>query len=455
MTGLFPIPRPSGFFAVLIAAAALLTGGLRNEPALNLLGTLLLAVLVYSCLGVFFTGLLNRRKALALSVVIGTETVDTGKNGELYIKAGDGSDGAAIRFYRLPAVLFRCELRMETRDGRVIRHFADPAGERFSSFPVKERGAYYSDPVSTDNGSRAGCRFLIFDAPGFFMLSMPLGRNEKLRLLALPLPAPEPVLLPAKSGGTERQYEARYGKSGDLTDHRPYVSGDDPRRINWKLYGHAPLGELFVREGDPKLPRYSRLLILIDTDADRLLYNREEARLAVDLLCENALGSALALMERGSDIHIGSAGNGISGCGEENSSPNAAALTLAFPAAVSRPAPLIHDLPGASSGMGVLVFSLPRNLAGTSAPGKSDISALDNFLKNREEGQETDIVFLFERESNRASELKDAAAACTNFYNERKGIRSVHFAVSRNVQSEPVKAAFPLSTGKGKPDDSR
>ena len=286
-------------------------GGLRNELALLLLGTLFLAVLVYCYLGIFVLGLLNRRKALALSMVIGMDAdymaaVDTGGNAELSIKTGSGFNSGKNRFFRLPAILIRCVLTIETRDGRVIRHYADPGAAQYSSFPVRERGAYYSG-LSSDDG------FLIFDATGFFSLSLPMARREKLRLLALPLPAGERLALSINSGGTERRNEVRYRKKDEFTDQRPYVPGDDPRRINWKLYGHAPLGELFVREGDPLPASHARLLMLIDGEADNTLFGAEEARRAVDLLCENALSAGLEFLRQGIDITIGYTGSGPTG----------------------------------------------------------------------------------------------------------------------------------------------
>jgi len=359
-------------------------------------------------------------------LVIISETVSTGKEGELLIKAGSGDTPKGKRFRRPPAVLIRCELCLATRDGRVIRHYADPGFESVSRFPVTERGAYYSAP--------AGDRFVIFDAAGFFRLSLSLPLNDGPRLLALPLPAEEIPGFSLNSGGTERRNEPHYRKSDELTDHRPYIPGDDPRRINWKLYSHAPLGDLFVREGESEPPPHSRLLILIDTEADLSLYTIEEARRAVDLLCENALAIALEFSARGMDIHIGCAGGIHAGGihadgpipgGKEESGPlNAAALAaaLAWPAAVTGYGK--GDLPGASRDGGVVIFALPR--AWTSSA--QSLSSIDRFLKNREARLGTDIVFLYNAEGKRAAELEAAAAVCVNLYNRKSGVHAVKAA---------------------------
>ena len=443
IAGVLPIPRTLGSFIILVMLLAFTAGKLRNELALTLLGTVFLTILAYCFFGVFFLGILHRRKARLFSMAVVSETVSAGKEGELLIKTRGGAPLKKNQFWKFPAILIRCEFRIETKDGRVIRHYTDPGIETYSRFPVNERGAYYGD----------NDKLVIFDAPGFFRLSLPVGnpgpaephdhapQGGTPRLLAFPRPVEESIRLPLKSGGTEQRTEPHYRKSDELTDHRPYVPGDDPRRINWKLYGHAPLGELFVREGEPEPPPRSRLLILLDTEADQALYTVDEGRRAVDLLCESALAAALEFSAQGMDILIGYTGGKISGGKEESGPLNAAELAsaLAWPAAIFTPGPAKaadnkkrkiaepHEaafravLPKAPDGMAVLIMALPRSSAGS--------SALDLFLKDREAGQSADIVFLYDAESRRAPELEENAVFCVNLYNRKSGIHAEKIAL--------------------------
>ena len=409
-----------GSFVILVTALAFLAGWIRNELALTLLGTVFLVILIYSFLGSLLIGIIHRRKARSLSMAIVPDTISVGKEAGLCIKAGSATIGKN-HFRSFPAILVRCELCLETKDGRVIRHYSDLTGstaqgfENYSSFPVNERGAYYGEYD----------RFIVFDAAGFFRLSILIPSNLSSvspRLLALPLPAEETIPLSLKSGGAEQRNEPHYRKSDELTDHRPYVPGDDPRRINWKLYSHAPTGELLVREGEPEPPPRSRLLILIDTEVDSSLYKIDEGRRAVDLLCESALAAALEFSKQGLDICIGFAGSKIPGGqegGEQSPPLNAAELAsaLAWPAAVFWPGSA--DLPQAPNDRAALILTLPRNFA--------DASALDRFLKKREVKQEIDIVFVFNAESEK---LEDAARVCVNVYNGRSGVHAARAAVS-------------------------
>ena len=433
INGILPVPGTLGISVILVTALAFTAGWLRNELALTLLGTVFLVILAYCYLGVFLLGILHRGKARNLSMEIVSGTVTSGEEAELCIRTGGSVSGKlpAVLWPVIlrPAIIIRCELRLETRDRRVIRHCANPDTGVYSSFTAGERGAYYGDSD----------RFVIFDAPGFFRLSLPMSRREGARLLVLPRPADKAIPLPFMQGGAEQRNNARLRKSDELTDHRPYIPGDDPRRINWKLYGHAPLGELLVREGEPEPPPCSRLLLLLDTEVDLSLYTPDGGRRAVDLLCENALAIALESAARGMDMLIGYTGGGdfCGNGGEEGSPPGAAELAavLAMPAAIfipentarERQQPLTEPaLPQAPRDRSVIVLALPRKGDRASVSGTW---ALDRFLKNH--GPETGIIFVHD------AERENAAAACVSLYNRKPGVHA-------------VKAGIPAGASNGK-----
>jgi hypothetical protein len=426
---LLPQPRTMGSFIILIMVLSFAAGGLRNELALTLLGTVFLIILIYCFIGVFLYGIIYRKKAQLLSIAVSPETASVGMQVELCVKTGNGFP-PENKFFLLPAILMRYELRLETKDGRVMRQFASPDDKTHSCFTVKERGAYYSSFLFTKHLSKQGDRFIIFDAPGFFRLSLPLHQDEGVRLLAVPSPSGEPSYISLKSSGNEERAEPHYRKSDNFTDNRPYIPGDDPRRINWKLYGHAPLGELFVREGVPEPPLHSRLIVLVDTEVDPLLYTLEEGRQAVDLLCETAMSVVAEYQNRGMDIHIGYTGGKIMD-GKE------LIAALALPYAIFSPTPKSSaelpraelpraelqkaELPPVPKNTATLVLALPRTFLE---------SALEKFIKSREIKQAADIVFLFNAESGKAAELEEAANICVNLYNGRSGIYIAKIAVA-------------------------
>jgi hypothetical protein len=400
------IPKPStlGFFVMLITVLAFIAGQARKELALSLLGTIFLTVLVYTFLIVLILSLVHKKKALTFSADVITKLVTVGGKAEAHVTG----DAAKHRFFRFPGCLIRYEFAFATKDQRQIHHIFDPnIKTRQTFFQVKERGAYFGDFDI----------FSISDALGLFRLAFHLPRDRSPRLLAAPRTAEELISLPIRSGGTEQRIEPHYRKTEDLTDHRPYVPGDDPRRINWKLYGHGPSGELFVREGESEPPPHARLILLVDTQVDPGLFTVEEGRRGVDNLCENALAAALEFASRGIDILVGCTGGAISG---ENMP-----AALAMPAAL--PLSSTENLPEVPRDRGVLILALPRS--------SSEPSALDRFLKARDSKQGLDLFFLHDIDNSRAAEWEEAAKICANLYGRKQFAGAVKTTPAKSTNS--------------------
>lgn len=362
------------------------------------MSSILIAVLAYSFLGILLIAAFHRKKIGALSARAACPKVNAGGQGEWLLPLPGAGE-----LFRFPGITIRYEAALATRDGRRITGIFDPAALEPVRFPVPERGAYYG----------VGDRLVIADCLGLFRLAFPVPHAGGPRLLAVPARAPEAASGRIRAGGRGRREAAPFQRTDDLIDHRPYIPGDDPRRINWKLFGHG--GDLLIREGDPEPPPHSRLVILVDTQVDGSLYTAEEGRRGVDLLCENALALAAASLDRGMDILAGYTGGGLRGgalaeLAEFLAYP--AALPLA-PAGDSGERPECSELPGCSGSAGrpespgrLLILALPRS-AGEPA-------ALDRALKKQ--GPLADILFLYRGEG-----LDEAAAACVRFYRGKGG----------------------------------
>jgi uncharacterized protein (DUF58 family) len=424
-----PVPRPFGLPLIAIASLSLLAGFLRHELALTLLGAVLLAALVYGFLGIFALVLAHRGRAAFLSARMSPESAPAGKqvsvlclreNTRAFAPASPSTAGQG-KFFRLPGILIRYEICFSTKDGRILRHVFDPDALKHNQSPFKapERGVYYGPQD----------KLLIFDIFGFFLAAFALPQEPGPRFLSLPRPAAKPPVIEFHAGGAEQRSQPRFTRTDNLIDHRPYVPGDDPRRINWKLYGHA--GDLFVREGEPEPPPHSKLTLLIDTQIDTDLFaagrftGKDRAagagRRAVDLLCENALALVLEYTGRGMEIAVGY----IGGKTPRTGSPAELAALLAYPAALPLNAPLsresgggLPELPDAPEDRAVLVLAPPCSEAAN--------SALDRFLKKRGRERETDILFLYEGEG-----LDEAAEICARFYSRRPGVRARRIRVNR------------------------
>jgi uncharacterized protein (DUF58 family) len=375
-----------GFFILLMAVLSFSAGRLRNELALILMGAVFFSVLAYSMAALSVLSVLHRKSSLYLK--ISPNRINAGERGEFLLSR----KGGKVFFFRLPGILIRYEINLTTRDDRQVRHVFDPHTPA-GSFSVQNRGAYRG----------AHDHLMIFDALGLLRVSIPVPQEGGVRLLALPAPAAEFLSPAILSGGSGRRSEPRFLRTDTLIDHRPYMPGDDPRRINWKLYGH--LGDLFVREGEPEPPPHTQLDILVDTQIDPQLYTPETGRRGVDLLCETALAIILEYAGRGMDMAVGYTG----GEGLREGSPGELAAVLAYPAAL--PASENGELPLEPGDRGILILALPR-VSGRPA-------ALDRFLTRRRTNQAIDLIFLYEGDG-----LDDPAELCVRLYLQRGGVHA-------------------------------
>jgi uncharacterized protein (DUF58 family) len=375
-----------------VSALAFVAGSLRSEPILLLVGAVFAVCLVYCLLAVSLLALVHRRRAALLDVRIVPDKLPVNGRAALILSR-------KARFFQLPAVLVRYRLRLWTRDGRRIERVFD--GSLFttgaSDFAVGLRGAYRG---TSDE-------LVIADIAGFFRASVRLPRSEGARLLVMPVPAALPQRPLASAGGADGRGEAPAVKTDDLHDQRPYIPGDDPRRINWKLYSHA--GELFVRQEALEPPPRSLFALLLDTSADAALYSEEAGAKAVDALCSAALSMLLEKAASGQTVLFGFTGSGTRG-GSEAELP----ALLAYPARTpldsspALPAPSAFPVAG-----GILVMALPR--ADT-----AKACGLHGFLRSLPPGQSLRILFCYTGER-----LKPYAEASAAAFNRMRGVRAI------------------------------
>jgi uncharacterized protein (DUF58 family) len=396
MRDVIPVPRTIGVFVLILTLLAFTAGGIRNELALILMGAVFLSVLGYCFIVSFLLACIHRKRILGLSARIITTQVTAGAEGGCAFTLDRlGEAGKNSSFFRLPGILFRYEIRLATKDGRRLGYLFDPDCLKTETgvFTVLKRGAYYTsyDEVT------------LFDAPGFFRMTFRIPQDEGPRLLAMPDRTGETLQGTIHAGGLTPLRDLRLKLADTLTDHRPYTPGDDPRRINWKLYGHA--GDLFIREGQPEPPPHSRLLIIIDAQTDPALYTLKSGRRGVDALCEHALGLTARYSEQGVDIGLGYAGGG----GVTWGTPRELAAALAYPAA--RALSVQEELPYSPEDQGALILALPRSPV-------PETTALDRFLAKRKSHQTAALIFLYRG----GPALDRAAEICAAVYNRQTGV---------------------------------
>jgi uncharacterized protein (DUF58 family) len=376
----------------------------RQDLAIALAGAVFLLPWAYCLVMTLRLALLHSRRSRRACIRITPREIAAGESAEALYREGEAAP-AAGRILQFPGIVVRCRLVLATGDGRRISHDFNPADPGPHGFPARGRGAYF-----------AVCDELaVCDILGLFRFAYRLPAESGARLLASPRPADEAPSFNARAGDSSLRHEFSFQRTDNLIDHRPYIPGDDPRRINWKLYGHG--GGLFVREGEREPPPHSNIAILVDGEYDPLLYDISSARHGVDALCENALAIALACAEAGMDVVIGN--NKTSHGGTSNLRFAARSLeakefasALAWP--VATPLSATSRLPAVPEDRAVLILALPR-----SGPQQS---ALDRFLKDTA-GRDAAIDLLFVCEFSDSKRLA-AAETCARLYGQYPGVRA-------------------------------
>ncbi|MDR1232253.1 MAG: DUF58 domain-containing protein [Spirochaetaceae bacterium] len=287
-----------GAVFLLLAAASLVVGVLLKETALLVFGMLFLAVLVY-CLGAcFVVAAVYRKRANGLGVDFAPRAVAVGEEVTVLLT------GTAKRFWTPPAILARYMIKLKTLDNRMIEKVFSRSffTEKSAVFAGEERGAYFGEDDY----------LFVCDIFGFFKMPVKIKARRGERLLVYPVVNREMPVDVKNSGGGERTVKNARVSSDDLIEQRQYVPGDDPRRINWKLYGHSE--ELFVREGEKWGEPLSEIVIVIDTGAANTgrtgFKDNAVNRAAADALCERALEIAVTAAHTASSVAVYYRGGG-------------------------------------------------------------------------------------------------------------------------------------------------
>ncbi|MDR2510587.1 MAG: DUF58 domain-containing protein [Spirochaetaceae bacterium] len=386
-----------GIAAFALAFGCFFIGRLRGEIVLLLASFMLFVPLVYAVCGVLFLAMLHRRRAKAVVASIAPETAAPGSTVSLVISTREDT-----LFKQLPAILIRYKLKLSTRDKKIFtrvfsREFWKKREEPFS---VPPRGAYFGrfDEI------------VIRDIFGFFRAGFRLSFGDGIRLKVPPVLLTRRTRLKLSYGG-ERRAELERVKSDELLEQRQYIPGDDPRRINWKLYGHA--GELFVREEEREPPQASELALFLCTEAPAELFKTplfydgvpvSAAAACIDMLCETALGIAADCAEVGVVCGIGASGISLSEVYAARDAAQALALPWAIPAGEA-----YARLPDISAGH-VTILALPSfSRAGGFVKG-----ALAEFLSRNGRARST-VLFVY-RDAEDAEAASGSARLAARYY---------------------------------------
>lgn len=164
---------------------------------------------------------------------------------------------------KLAVTLFLCDIRY------TVRYSLDASGRDESahilSVPVRrteEKQAVTSPGRGLYYGSVPTLR--ISDFSGLFCFERPIPDASRADTLIIPA-TPEPCALPVFPPGHAGHFTGKstFRRSEDLYESRQYIPGDDPRKMNWKVFAHT--GDLAIREGELLPPPSSEYVFIMNT----------------------------------------------------------------------------------------------------------------------------------------------------------------------------------------------
>jgi hypothetical protein len=422
---LVPVPCVSGVLAFAVSVLSFMVGRAQNETILLLLAFMLFTPLAYSFSALLVLSMLHRRKITGLKTRIAPAQIIAGGETALFLETINSetcmmTQGISVKpkdnavkttysskaFFQFPAILIRYKLYLATKDNKKITLILGKdffAGGR-SAIHIPLRGAYFGteDEVA------------MFDVFGFFVFTYRISCGDQARICASPSLTNAAPLITHFSGGVNRRTENQIIKTDDLIEQRPYIPGDDPRRINWKLYGHS--GGLFIREEDKEPPPHTQFVMIICAEADSALYrpsaeagyeNAVPGAAETDALCETALAIAAACAKDGINVFTGCPGIEFS-----NEDPGSAAEILAFP--YSAPKPLTEPLPAVPPNIEeeIVILALPAIC--------NDVTgALDRYITQKSALRKITVLFIYNDEK-----LAGPAEASAFLYGRIEGVHA-------------------------------
>ncbi|NBB91369.1 MAG: DUF58 domain-containing protein [Spirochaetes bacterium] len=295
---LFPF-TPKGWVFLLLSAALLALGILRSELAVLLWGATFVLLGLYAAVGTLIARSLLAHRFLAdydaLRVAVEPARVRRTAPATARIRA-------SLPRYRVPGIRLYAGAMLQWR-GRV----------RTTEALVEPDDT--TAEVALDTSGRgvwqlAASWFAARDLLGFCSAPVPAPGSASLTVI----PDASDTSVGESEGGAGGEHRIQSGirrRSEELFETRRYVPGDDPRKINWKMF--ARWNELLVRIGEEVPPPQSRVVCYLYTGpagstSAGAPENRSPREQALEAAVSAFTGACRSLVQRGVQVGYGFGG---------------------------------------------------------------------------------------------------------------------------------------------------
>jgi hypothetical protein len=154
---------------------------------------------------------------------------------------------------------------------------------------AEKRGFYRADRF----------KFHIRDYFGLFQSTLIFTIDEKIPVF--PNQTEQSIIYEYFKGTDSIRYLKTPVSADEFFEVRKYYPGDDPKKINWKMFAHT--NELFIRKKEETPPPKSNILFIIDSYETKLI-NKEFSDLYLDKLIELAASIILIYLKDYSSVMI-------------------------------------------------------------------------------------------------------------------------------------------------------
>jgi len=252
LKALFPLTR-RGMLFLFLACGFLISGILRIDLAMLLWGGAFLLISVYTLLGNHITRIIARnhfkKRPGVYDIFLPVKGLFPGTVARADIRI-------ELPAFLLPGFAVYLSYILTWHNHRSIRIGCRLTGRKSSrviEILAEKRGDYHSDIALLE----------FQDVLGFTRGSISLKVEERVRIFPDSVAAADNIHR-LEEGGEAVEFVKRRRLSEERLEVRKYYPGDDPRRLNWKIYAH--LGELVLRVGEETPPPESRILVILDSN---------------------------------------------------------------------------------------------------------------------------------------------------------------------------------------------
>lgn len=149
-------------------------------------------------------------------------------------------------------------------------------------------------------------QLMIKDIAGFFCISIKRSYMELPDVFTV-MPVPEDVIFPEipYSVSSIHKGKSTFKRSDDYYEVRPYTPGDDPRKINWKVFAHT--GEMSIRQGELLPPPSMDYYFVINSYVP--VFPNMQQQLWFDVLINRAASVAIKMLNEKKSIVLVSINN--------------------------------------------------------------------------------------------------------------------------------------------------